>query len=324
MKKAMLACAMAAAIGSGLSAQSASVLTFGLISDTHVCDKADQSPAIALNATPRYYSGGLSKLEAFAAAMNAASADFVVELGDFTDNPANASLSPELRRKAALGYMEAAEAKLALFRGPRFHVVGNHDNDQASKADLLSKVSNSGAPAGATYYSFDRGGLHFVVLDAGFKADGSPYSGVPGQAGFGFTWDDANVPAEELAWLKADLSASKLPAIVFTHQELNPQELVEAGFDKNHEIRNAAAVRSVLEASGRTLAVFSGHYHDGGYQEVNGIRYVVLQANAAYGNDASYHNQYATVKVVAEGKKYTVAVAGNGAQRSYAFTRAVE
>jgi alkaline phosphatase len=40
-------------------------------------------------------------------------------------------------------------------------------------------------------------------------------------------------------------------------------------------------VRGILEASGKVLAVFSGHYHDGGYQEINGIKYIVVQANAA-------------------------------------------
>lgn len=47
--------------------------------------------------------------------------------------------------------------------------------------------------------------------------------------------------------------------------------------------------------------MFAGHYHDGGYQQVNGIDHIAL-ANVAYGNDASYHNQYATVDVRADGK----------------------
>jgi hypothetical protein len=42
---------------------------------------------------------------------------------------------------------------------------------------------------------------------------------------------------------------------------------------------------------------------------MNGISYVVLQANAAYGNDVSYHNQYAIVDVYADGRNMKVAVA---------------
>ena len=45
------------------------VVTFGLITDTHVYDKADHSNAIAVTVSPRYFTGGLPKLEAFARAL---------------------------------------------------------------------------------------------------------------------------------------------------------------------------------------------------------------------------------------------------------------
>jgi alkaline phosphatase len=324
--KRLFAFALGVALGAAAlgAQQSAALVTFGLITDTHVCDKADQSPAIALNASPRYFTGGATKLEAFGRAMNDAKADFIAELGDFTDNPAAPTLTAEQRRTAALGFMETAEARLAAFKGPRYHVFGNHDTDQASKEDFLAKVANTGTATGASYYSFDKGGVHFIVLDASFKKDGTSYSGVPGTAGAGYSWDDANVPAAELAWLKADLAATKSPTVVLTHQLLNNQELVDAAFDPLHAIRNAGDVRAILEGSKKVLVVFSGHYHDGGYQEINGIKYLVLQANAAYGNDASYHNQYSTVKIFSEGRKFTLALSGNGGQRSYAFSKVIE
>ena len=82
-------------------------------------------------------------------------------------------------------------------------------------------------------------------------------------------------------------------------------------------MRNAAEVRSVLEKSGVVIAVFSGHYHEPGYQLVNGIHYVMLQANVAYGNDASYHNQFATVDVLADGRNFRVLVNGNARQKTH-------
>jgi predicted phosphodiesterase len=320
-----LAAALAAA-GNALGAQGTRLVRFGLISDTHVSDKTDQAPAISLNATPRYFTGGLAKIEAFALAMNKSGAAFVAELGDFTDNPSDGSLSYEGRRAAALGFLGAAEAKLALFKGPRYHVFGNHDTDQLSKEDVKAKAQDSvkGLPAGQYYYSFDQGGAHFVVLDAGYKSDGAAYSGVPGSAGSGYAWSDANVPAPELAWLKADLAGTKLPTIVLSHQLLNPEEQVDAAFDPAHSVKNAAEVRAILEKAGNVLAVFAGHYHDGGYQQVNGIHYVTLQANAAYGNDVSYHNQYATVDLYQDGKNCQIAVAGNGALKSYVLSAALK
>lgn len=41
-------------------------------------------------------------------------------------------------------------------------------------------------------------------------------------------------------------------------------------------VKNAAAVRTVLEASGRVLAAFQGHDHKGSYTLVNGIHYYTL------------------------------------------------
>jgi alkaline phosphatase len=302
---------LAAAASGVLFAQEIGIARFGIITDTHVSDKADQSRSISVTAGNRYYTGGPAKIEAFANAMNEAKADFVIELGDFSDNPADGSLAADKRSAAALAFLKNAETKLAIFKGPRYHVFGNHDTDQLSKDQVQSVLTNSGIAAGKTWYSFDDKGIHCVVIDASYKADGASY------AAGNYTWDNTIIPADEIAWLKADLAAAKKPTIVFTHQLLNPQDQIEAGFDVNHIVKNAADVRSILEKSGIVVAVFSGHYHDGGFQTVNGIAYAVLQASAAYGNDASYHNQYATVDVYAEGKNVKVVVAGNGSQKNY-------
>jgi hypothetical protein len=53
---------------------------------------------------------------------------------------------------------------------------------------------------------------------------------------------------------------------------------------------SGGSIRNSLEVICLATA-FAGHYHDGGYQLVNGIHYVTLQASAAYGDDASCHNQ---------------------------------
>jgi Calcineurin-like phosphoesterase len=312
------------ALGGILNAQESRLIRFGLITDTHVCDKADQSPVITVNATARYFTGGVDKLEAFAKSMNKAGAAFIAELGDFTDNPADGSLSVEKKRSAALGFAETAETKLAIFKGPRYHVFGNHDTDQMGKSDYLAKISNSGVPPGATFYSWNISGVHFVVLDASFKADGSSYSGRPGEPGSGYSWDDANIPVGELNWLNVDLAANKLPTVILTHQLLNPMEQIDATFDPHHTVRNADNVRTILEKCGTVVAVFSGHYHDGGFQNINGIPYVVLQANTAYGSDVAYHNQYALVEIAQDGKNCKVTVDGYGLQKSYVLRAALK
>lgn len=301
-----------------VSAEETHIAQFGIITDTHVTDKNDQSNVISVTAGPRYFTGGLSKIEAFSKAMNKCKADFVIELGDFSDNPSDGSLSAEKRSYAALSFLKDAEAKLSLFNGPRYHVFGNHDTDQLSKNQVLSVLKSTGIPSDKSWYSFDQNGIHCIVLDASFKSDGKSYS-----AG-NYTWDNTSVPSEEIEWLKKDLSSTRIPTVVFTHQLLNPQNLIETGFDTQHIIKNSDEVRSLLEKSGIVVAVFSGHYHDGGYQVVNNIPYIVLQANAAYGNDVSYHKQYATVDIYQNGNKIKIAVEGNGNQKSYVATTVIK
>ena len=73
---------------------------------------------------------------------------------------------------------------------PFFQVVGNHDLDQESPVDEGS-VATFTSHFGPRYYSFDRGEVHYVVLDDVFW-HGSRYIG----------YLDAN----QLTWLEADLS----------------------------------------------------------------------------------------------------------------------
>jgi hypothetical protein len=68
------------AAGGLLNAQETRLVRFGLLTDTHVCDKGDQSRVITVNATARHFTAGLAKIEAFAGTMNASQAAFVAEL----------------------------------------------------------------------------------------------------------------------------------------------------------------------------------------------------------------------------------------------------
>lgn len=73
---------------------------------------------------------------------------------------------------------------------PFFQVVGNHDLDLDASTDRGSDATFS-ARSGPRYYSFDRGAVHYVVLDDVFW-DGEGYIGY--------------LDAEQLTWLEADLA----------------------------------------------------------------------------------------------------------------------
>ncbi|GAB5522235.1 MAG: metallophosphoesterase [Roseivirga sp.] len=231
-------------------------IRFGLLSDSHYADRDE--------AGIRFYRESAAKMEACVEVMNQEKVDFMIHLGDFKDQ------DPEPDEQRTLQYLKDFEAIYAKFNGPRYHVLGNHDMDSLSKAQFQSIVENTGIDRSETYYSFDKGDYHFVVLDACFNPDGSPYDHD------NFKWYDANVPQEQLDWLEKDLKGTEKPTLVFVHQML---EDIENGM---HHIKNFAAVRAILESSGKVTAVFQGHKHEERHKQINDIHYYTIHGMVDY------------------------------------------
>ena len=228
---------------------------FGAVADCHYADLKEQLWENYEDAV--YYRESLVKMRKFVRTMNARKVDFVVELGDFKDK------SPTV--PATLAKLDELERAFAAFEGPHYHVLGNHDTDVLTKEEFLSHVSNTGFAKATARYAFERGGFKFIVLDANYDSQLRHY-------GRNNPWKDSNVPPEELEWLKAELAATTLPVVVFCHQWLAPCP------DKDCEVRNSAAVRAILEASGKVKAVIMGHIHAEGLCNLNGIRYHSVRA----------------------------------------------
>ena len=242
-------------------------ISFGLLTDVHFAKIAD-------NGT-RKYTQSLDKIEQCMETMNANRVAFVLELGDFKDMPANAE------SQTAMGYLQTVEHFFAAFKGERYHVLGNHDEDCLSKQQFNSIAVNSHIPKEFTYYSFQKNGFQFIVLDACFDSKGISYDHG------NFHWNDANIPNHEIEWLKKELSGTKLPTIVFVHQLLYG--------DSDVTIKNGAAIRAIFESSGHVKCVFHGHDHKGGYEKINGIHYYTL-TGMIEGNFPP-NNSYAIVTV---------------------------
>ncbi|NLT76701.1 MAG: hypothetical protein GXX98_09275 [Planctomycetes bacterium] len=240
---------------------------FGMVTDCHY---ADVDPA-----GTRFYRQSRDKLGECVARMNAEEVDFLIELGDFKDQG-----RPPVEQDT-LAYLEEVEAVFRRFDGPTYHVLGNHDVDSISKPQFLGRVTNTGVDCTRSYYSFDIKGLHGIVLDANYRSDGADYDRG------NYDWTDANIPADELNWLRRDLAAARGPAVVFVHQLLDGTGAVY--------VKNATEVRDVLERSGKVLAVFQGHHHAGDYNEINGIHYYTLIATVE--GQGAENNSYAIVEV---------------------------
>ena len=233
------------------SAPDDSVVRFGVVTDCHY---ADREPNLALN---RHYRVAKEKLAACVGKMNELKPDFLIELGDFKD--AGRDEAETLR------FLDEVESVFAGFRGPRYHVLGNHDADRISKDQFLAHVANTGFAAAKAEYAFEKKGVKFIVLDGNFNADGTPYDRG------NFDWRVANVSAEGLDFLRREIASASGPVVVFCHQRLD--------VDDHYAPRNAADVRRILEASGgKVKAVFTGHHHAGGESVVGGIPYHSIKA----------------------------------------------
>ena len=188
---------------------------------------------------------GPARIGAFVRAMTAARADWVIQLGDFC--------IPRDANRAFLAEWNA-------FKGPRYHVLGNHDMDDGCTREQAAGFL--GMPA--RHYVFDAGAFLGIVLDGN-----DPGGKASGYARY--------VAAEQLAWLERTLASAAKPLIVFTHQPL----------DDDFGVENGAEVRAILEQAeakhpGRVLATFSGHLHVDYLRVLGGLPYVQV-------NSASYY-----------------------------------
>jgi predicted phosphodiesterase len=136
------------------------------------------------------------------------------------------------------------KAIVSVLSMPLYFIPGNHDI--ATTSQLHSYLVNAGQP----YYSFDREGMHFVVLDAS-------------------RWESSDrLPSEQLDWLAADLkkSADARHTFVFYHRPYWDGTTNAGRPDTLHKLFLRYGVD----------AVFAGHYHRYSSGEYDGIKYTVV------------------------------------------------
>ena len=233
----------------------------------------------------RYYRESLDKLAEAGAAFVKQKPSHLIELGDFIDSAD--SVAEEKN------HLKIIQTKFAELPGRKHYVLGNHCVHTLTKAEFLHGVERE-----KSFYSFDEAGYHFVILDACFRSDGVPYQRK------NFEWTDPNIPVGQLEWLAADLRKANRPTIVFVHQRLD--------LSNHYAVKNAAAVRKILESSGVVKAVFQGHSHKNDYREINGIHYTTLVVMVE--GSGAENNSYSLLDIFADG---TLALSGFRQQKNY-------
>lgn len=146
---------------------------------------------------------------------------------------------------------------------PFFQVVGNHDLDFPARSAELT-TSTFMRHFGPTYYSFDVGAVHYVVLQD-VHYHGTGYVGY--------------VDERQLQWLEADLAlvARGRPVVVFGHIPFQSRQWVRDGERRPGaavSVNNRAALYALLEPF--EAHVISGHTHENEHVFEGGVHEHIL------------------------------------------------
>ncbi len=225
-----------------------------------------------------------TKLSAAVSAFNTWNPDFVVENGDFIDS----QTGTKVQAITDIGVVEAIYDNLTM---DRHYVFGNHDLNYLTKAEFFSNTGKT-----SRYYSFDSGDHHFIVLDDMYDVSGNDIEE-----------DTSSNPSRyisstESTWLTNDLAGTSKKTIIFSEAHLY-------GKVSTQMIQNAAAIRTILENSGKVLACFHSHAGDNSIDTLNGIDYYSM-----YAMDNAGTNAYARVTVCTDD---VIRIDGVSSQNSY-------
>lgn len=141
---------------------------------------------------------------------------------------------------------------------PVFHTMGNHDNDPYISGDWPAENSFRAA-LGPTYYSFNLGKIHYIVLD---NIQYINTDGAQGQIGER-NYKGLVVP-DQIAWLQKDLATitnKSTPIIVAMHIQLNNNPTLSGGVETSTlRLNNAQELMDAFSGFS-DVHLLTGHTH---------------------------------------------------------------
>lgn len=210
--------------------------------------------------------------------------DFIIQLGDFCypDNNRKVVCPPEhmpVNIANALRVKTYADKTAILrmfndFEKPSYHVLGNHDCDMCSKQEQLAFIEAKNG----SFYSFDHGGFHFVVLDTNYlKTTDGEYIAYENSNYFSAHFSKGavreNISPEQIDWLKNDLAKTENPSVIFSHATFSLTG------SRGAAVKNHKELREIFQnAPFGVLACFSGHHHVDICAKEEGIWYVQVNS----------------------------------------------
>jgi 3',5'-cyclic AMP phosphodiesterase CpdA len=210
------------------------------------------------------------RVESFLKDCKKQNVDFCIELGDFCPP----------------GEMNKEHKKTVLnlitdYNIPFYHALGNHDMDNNCKADVLDKIGLSNS-----YYSFDFGGVHFIVLDTCYyKNDESDINYKNGNYHKAEPEKIAILPGEQLLWLEKELENTKFPSVCFSHHSLTKSRAGICNYEQFDKV--------VKQSPCGVILCVCGHEHVDRLELIDRTHYYCLNSMSYYWAGSKYsHDTY--------------------------------
>ncbi|NGF56913.1 metallophosphoesterase [Parapedobacter sp. SGR-10] len=107
--------------------------------------------------------------------------------------------------------------QISKVNAPVFNIMGNHDNDPYFANDWSAENAYR-RTLGPTYYSFNLGKIHYIVLDNTEYINTGGASGVVGNRNYNAKFSD-----QQLSWLEKDLATidASTPIVIATHIQVH-------------------------------------------------------------------------------------------------------
>ena len=227
-------------------------LKFAQVSDVHFLENGSNTTFKMVGESPRLLDDAIEQIN------EQSDLDFVIFTGDLIDK----SFEKELR--AMLPHLNKLNT-------PWYFAFGNHDRCVGGYLTTLVYLdmvrdANPNFKFKKAYYSFEpKKNYKVIVLDDIITTE---------------ITSNGYVDEEQLKWLKKELDSSKNDTVlIFMHVPV-----VEPFASPNHRLRNATALKQLIESYKNPIGVFQGHYHATKITQHDNVLYVNSPALVSYPN----------------------------------------
>ena len=227
-------------------------LKFAQVSDVHFLENGANTTYKMTGESPRLLDDAIKQIN------EQPDIDFVMFTGDLIDK----SFEKELR--AVLPHLENLNY-------PWYFAFGNHDRCVGGYLTTLVYLdmirnSNSNFKFKKSYYSFVPKKNYKVIVVDDIITDEITSNGY--------------IDEDQMKWLKKELDGSKNDVVlIYMHVPV-----IEPFASPNHKLRNAYAVKQLIESYKNPIGVFQGHYHSAKITQHDNVLYVSSPALVSYPN----------------------------------------